>query len=159
LAIQEEVVHETVQAINAARARAYPLGPTGCYEVTPSQLDAIRDLIAEPSMDLSAVAHLFIMSITTDVMLLLFQRYGPPLQDVVRDFETGRCDINLLKDSLIDKQATFILDGCDMPPGLMRLSLWLFVLVVSRRLQQAPFPLAVVPLLMSLPLHPRVGSI
>jgi len=43
--------------------------------------------------------------------------------------------------------------------GLMRLSLWLFVLVVFRRLQQAPFPLAVVPLLMSLPLHPRVGSI
>jgi len=56
LAIQEEVVHETVQAINAARARAYPLGPTGCCEVTPSQLDAIRDLIVEPSMDLSAVA-------------------------------------------------------------------------------------------------------
>ena len=43
--------------------------------------------------------------------------------------------------------------------GLMRLSLWLFVLVVSRHLQQAPFPLTVVPLLMSLPLHPRVGSI
>jgi hypothetical protein len=44
-------------------------------------------------------------------------------------------------------------------PELMRLSLWLCVLVVSRRRQQAPFPLAVVPLLMSLPLHPRVGSI
>jgi hypothetical protein len=43
--------------------------------------------------------------------------------------------------------------------GLMRLSLWLFVLVVSHRLQWAPFPLAVVPLLMSTPLHPRVGSI
>jgi len=56
------------------------------------------------------------MSITTDAMLLLFQRYGPPLQDVVRAFETGRCDINSLKDSLIGTHATFILDGCDMPP-------------------------------------------
>jgi hypothetical protein len=43
--------------------------------------------------------------------------------------------------------------------GLMRLSLWLFVLMVSHRLQQAPLPLAVVPLLMSPLLHPRVGSI
>jgi hypothetical protein len=75
---------------------------------------------------LSAVAHLFIMSITTDVMLLLFQRYGPPLQDVVRDLETGRCDINLLKDSLIGMHATFILDGCDMPLPC-RLSFHLFL--------------------------------
>jgi hypothetical protein len=59
-------------------------------------------------------------------MLLLFQRYGPPLQDVVRDFETGMCDVNLLKDSLIGMHATSILDGCDMPPPC-RLSFHLFL--------------------------------
>ena len=42
---------------------------------------------------------------------------------------------------------------------LLRLSLWLFVLMVSRRLQRTPLPLALVPLSMSPPLHPRVGSI
>jgi hypothetical protein len=42
---------------------------------------------------------------------------------------------------------------------LLRLSLRLFVLMVSHRLQRAPLPLAVVPLSMSPLLHPRVGSI
>jgi hypothetical protein len=42
---------------------------------------------------------------------------------------------------------------------LLRLSLWLFVLMVSRRLQRAPLRLAVVPLSMSPLLHHRVGSI
>jgi hypothetical protein len=42
---------------------------------------------------------------------------------------------------------------------LLRLSLWLFVLMVSRRLQRAPLRLAVVPLSMSPLLHHHVGSI
>ena len=66
-------------------------------------------------MEESRSNHLFIMFVTTDFMLLLFQRYGPPLQDVVRDLETGEFDVNSLKDSLIGMHATSILDGCGTP--------------------------------------------
>jgi hypothetical protein len=145
--IQDEVVNDTVQAINAARVRAYPrsssdrrddLWPAGRCEVTPNQAEVIRYLIAECHMDLTAIARLFIMFITTDFTLLIFQRYGPPLQEVVSEFEAGVCDVNALKDSLIGMHATFILDGHGMPSSC-RLSFHQFlVLLISEEMVMIP---------------------
>ena len=86
--LQDEFVTDTVQAINAARALSHPRSspdrradrwPAGRCEVTPRQTEAIRGLIVDSSLEVPAVARLFIMFITTDVALDTILHYGPPL--------------------------------------------------------------------------------